>query len=765
MVTPFLSLLRASSFFLLLVFLIRFAIPAMAGPDQWTPTGGPPGLVYAVVLDPATPSTMYAGTSMAGVFKSIDSGRTWASMNQGLDTNAVFSLAIDPLSTTVVYAGTNRGVFRSDDGAATWVSASTGVTTDPFGNSYVYSLATTSSQSVIYAGTLLGIFKSRDGGRTWQEKATGLRVGTIPSVETLAVDPADAGVVYAGAAYQGLSPTVFKTEDGGDSWIPLTVGLSQGPVSSIAIDPQDHRRVYVATRGQGIFASPDSGRTWSPVGQGVVESNISAVAAAGGSSTVYAAGLRDAFYRSTDGGITWETADGSIGSRGPTWLAPQPGSPFSIWLASSGGLYFSSNGGSNWVESGQGIAASQIVNVVAHAADPNLAYVSAWAGGIYRTADGGSSWQAMPLGVGIAAAIEVDPADTSLVYAGMIYISGARDDGLYISRDAGLTWDLVPQFKGAAVSAIATAPGKAYIGTGAGIYISEDSGGTWRQSNSGLSQVSQAQTLAIDPRDPQILYLTMQSSSRALYRSVDGGQSWVSPYTFPDSVAALSPSPNATGLLFAATSRSIFKSTDRGGNWQEMPLSDQGNASTLVAHPAASNTLYLGSNRGAYRSADGGVRWTRLDLSPEAVASLAISPGNPTRIYGGPLGTGLWTYTAVPSLAVAPEELTFLAEPGGASPSPVSLLIRDVSGGSSAWTAQGPAWLTISPPSGVSLPATIAASLNTAGMPAGSYRDTLTITAAMTGTRHSPLGAPASLRLGPLSRQYLPLIVEGSAAW
>ncbi|MDO8690482.1 MAG: hypothetical protein Q7R39_10825, partial [Dehalococcoidia bacterium] len=496
-----LSLLRASGLFLLTVILAQSVIPAMAGQDQWSPTGGPPGLVYSVVLDPVTPSILYAGTSTAGVFKSTDGGRTWTSRNQRLEASAAFSLAIDPLNTATVYAGTNRGVFRSDDGAATWVSASSGLAMDPFGNTYVYSLVTTSNPSMIYAGTLLGIFKSQDRGRTWQEKDTGFRVGTLPSVEAMAVDPTDADVVYAGAAYQGLSPTVFKTEDGGDSWAPLTVGLSQGLVSSIAIDPQDHLKVYVATRGQGLFATQDAGRTWRQVGQGVVESSISAVAAASGSSMVYAAGLRHAFYRSGDAGTTWEIAEGNIGSRAPTWLAIEPASPSNIWLASVGGLYFSSDGGSNWAESGQGIDSSQIVNVVVQAADPNLVYVSAWAGGIYRTADGGASWQAMPLGVGIAAGLGVDPADASLVYAGMIYISGIRDNGLYISRDAGLTWQLVPQLKGSTVSAIAAAPGKAYVGTDAGIYISEDSGGAWRQSNTGLSQVSRALILAINPTD------------------------------------------------------------------------------------------------------------------------------------------------------------------------------------------------------------------------------------------------------------------------
>ncbi|MDP2725918.1 MAG: hypothetical protein Q8P59_00100, partial [Dehalococcoidia bacterium] len=171
----------------LLAILGKGGNPALAGEDAWTSTGGPPGLVYAVVLDPLTKGVLYIGTATAGVFKSTDSGQSWVSMNQGLGTKAVFSLALDPAHPNTLYAGTNLGVYRSEDGALSWSDASSGILRDPFGSAYVYTLVVDPRQpSTLYAGTLMGVFKSQDRGLTWQEKNTGLRIGLRPAVGALA---------------------------------------------------------------------------------------------------------------------------------------------------------------------------------------------------------------------------------------------------------------------------------------------------------------------------------------------------------------------------------------------------------------------------------------------------------------------------------------------------------------------------------------------------------------------------------------------------
>ena len=63
-------------------------------------------IVRALAIDPTTPATLYAGTSGDGVFKSTDSGGTWAAANTGLTTLHVNALAIDPATPATLYAGT-----------------------------------------------------------------------------------------------------------------------------------------------------------------------------------------------------------------------------------------------------------------------------------------------------------------------------------------------------------------------------------------------------------------------------------------------------------------------------------------------------------------------------------------------------------------------------------------------------------------------------------------------------------------------------------
>src|SRR2546426_543576 len=94
--------------------------------------------VYSLAIDPATPTTLYAGTSFDDVFKSTDGAANWSAASTGLPPNTpVRALPIGPTTPTILYAGTDGGgVFKSTDGAATWSAAITGLPP----NTYVYSL-------------------------------------------------------------------------------------------------------------------------------------------------------------------------------------------------------------------------------------------------------------------------------------------------------------------------------------------------------------------------------------------------------------------------------------------------------------------------------------------------------------------------------------------------------------------------------------------------------------------------------------------------
>ena len=115
----------------LLISLLAFLIMSQAGSvsagtNVWTSIGPEGGIVRSLAIDPITPSTLYAGTD-GGVFKSTDGGENW--VNTGLTDSTIFSLAVDPATPSTLYAGTYReGVFKSTNSGGTWSAINTGMT-------------------------------------------------------------------------------------------------------------------------------------------------------------------------------------------------------------------------------------------------------------------------------------------------------------------------------------------------------------------------------------------------------------------------------------------------------------------------------------------------------------------------------------------------------------------------------------------------------------------------------------------------------------
>jgi photosystem II stability/assembly factor-like uncharacterized protein len=119
--------LRYTGGWLLLAIGPLFPAVAHAGACVWTSSGPYGGDVRALAINPANPATLYAGTFGGGVFKSTDSGATWAVANSGLTNLAINTLAINASNPATIYTGTNRGVFKSTDSGGTWVAASLGL--------------------------------------------------------------------------------------------------------------------------------------------------------------------------------------------------------------------------------------------------------------------------------------------------------------------------------------------------------------------------------------------------------------------------------------------------------------------------------------------------------------------------------------------------------------------------------------------------------------------------------------------------------------
>ena len=224
---------------------------------------GEGGLVTALLLDPDSPSTVYAATAR-GLYRSTDSGASWERRNRGLEGHSVLALAVDP-STHMLYAATDgAGVYKSADGGGVWAAANLGLT-----SRYVGVVAV--QGGAVYAGTEAGrIFRSTDAAATWTELTP---LTTRVAVTAIAVDPGDPRLLLAGTNSEGI----YRSTDGGATWVHTAGQLSKGTIWSLAIDPTKSTTVY-ATAHAGLFRSEDSGVTWKGLHKSLKSWNVLALA-------------------------------------------------------------------------------------------------------------------------------------------------------------------------------------------------------------------------------------------------------------------------------------------------------------------------------------------------------------------------------------------------------------------------------------------------------------------------------------------------------
>jgi hypothetical protein len=204
-------------------------------------------LVSSLAIDPLTRTTLYAGTQGGGVYKSSNSGGNWAQVNTGISNLFVLAVAIDPLSPTTLYAGTGGGgVFKSIDSGGNWNPINNGLPV-PVVNTIAIDPLT---PSILYAGAGILVFKSIDAGENWLPAT----VGITSLVNTLVIDPLTTNTLYAGTMGGGVLQSLVA----GAVWLPINNGLTTLLVQALAIDPQNPTTLYAGTYGGGVFVNGET---------------------------------------------------------------------------------------------------------------------------------------------------------------------------------------------------------------------------------------------------------------------------------------------------------------------------------------------------------------------------------------------------------------------------------------------------------------------------------------------------------------------------
>ena len=310
--------------------------------------------------------TVMVGSVGQGVHRSTDGGETWSriSVGQGLHSDAIVrTLAVHPTNALEILCGTDLGLYKSVDSGASWSRVDSALN-----NFCVWSLAIDPNNSkVIFAGpgtpTPARIFRSTDGGLTWSQRPMDVAdecaaVG-VPRITGIAIDRDNPLSIWAGIEVDGLR----HSADGGDTWSRVGESIPNMDFHNVSVASGPPKRGF-AIVNNGAYFSEDEGESWESVrasenfpwtySRGVCSSpaNGKTLFVTIGDSTP---GSDGAVMRSDDTGMTWKRVPLPDQPNSAMWVINlQVWDPEVVFAASRYGyLYRSDDSGHSWSRIGR----------------------------------------------------------------------------------------------------------------------------------------------------------------------------------------------------------------------------------------------------------------------------------------------------------------------------------------------------------------------------------------------------------------------------
>ncbi len=453
-------------------------------------------------------------------------------------------------------------------------------------------------------------------------------------VSTIAIHPEDPNVLYVGGAQGG----VWRSDDAGLNWTPLTDEECSLAMGSIAIDPVDPQIVYAGTGEQhfsgdsyygcGVLRSLNGGATWEQLGEEVFVRRRAFT----GRSGMGSGGARIAR-------VVVDRA--SAGSSATT----------NVLVASSFGLYRSTSSGRTWDLVLEGYA----TDVVAHVGDPSILYAALYERGIYRSSDGGASWthssESIPREGTQRIILAAAPSNPDVLYAGVVLegeTARSADMAVYRTEDGGDFWEPRPA-DGASCSgqcwydfAIAVHPDTAdevYLGTVA-MYRSTNGANTFTQVHPNTLYVDQHYLVFDTLSDPYRLYV---ANDGGVFRTVNGGGSWVglnSNLALAQFYRGISLHPSDPVLTLGGTQdQGTLRPSGENLAWDKILGGDGGYTAFDAETPAVwyNEVQWIAGSGTAGPRRNGGLSRNGIDISENAlfIPPLVMDPVDSRRLYFG----------------------------------------------------------------------------------------------------------------------------------
>jgi photosystem II stability/assembly factor-like uncharacterized protein len=599
-----------------------------------------------------------------GVYKSIDSGKTWE--NMGLEnTRHISRIVINPGDPHIVYVaamghlwGPNeeRGIYKTIDGGKTWtkilyVDEDTGfadLAMDPSDSLTLYAAAYEYRRTPYHfssGGKGSGLFKTADGGKTWTKLGKDLPEGILGRIG-LAISRSSPNVVYA--LIEHKEGGIWRSEDRGETWTRTcdteTFNLVNNRpfyYSQIRVDPTDDSVIYVFSTGG--FVSRDMGKKFRPI------------------------------------------SGGTHSDHHALWI--DPSNPLHLIDGNDGGIDISYDGGKNWHPI-RHMALAEVYQLGFDMRDPYFVYCGLQDNGLWggpsRTLESSGifndDWYVVGGGDGFHS--QVDPTDHTTIY-GNYQLNGLYRHDLRIGRGKSikpLASFNEPPYRYNWNSPILISPHDPKTVYTGGNYLfkttdkgqswtiispdlttddpekQKDSGGPISMENTGAESHCTIITISESPVQKGVIWCGTDDGNVQVTQ--DSGESWanvvknipgLSPNTWCSRIEASHYDAGTAYVAFDGHRNDdyktyIYKTTDYGKSWTSI----KGNLPFGWVHVVREdiknkNLLFVGTEFGIYASLDGGKSWFSLKnkLPTAAVRDIAIHPRANDLIIGTH-GQGVW---------------------------------------------------------------------------------------------------------------------------
>jgi len=421
------------------------------------------------------------------------------------------------------------------------------------------------------------------------------------------------------------------------TWARLNSGqfLPRDIITAIVVDPNDAGVMYIGTQNAGIYKSIDGGVSWQPIHNGLGRAAVySLIMDLRDSKILYAGTRLGGVYKTTDGGQTWRAMNEGIDIQGNEWvtiIVMDALNSQHLYFTHSTAIFETENGGLSWelVKDGQGGCPHSFVGLASDPSDGNILYAADFGGaygdnscqgGVYKSTNGGQTWSITSF-ISQPQEIEWNTLWIEPTAGQTLFISSAGK--LWVSNDRGETWTESNPTTCNALVFGTLAPLTAYCISGDQFIKTTDAGIVWETvANPGMGK----DVLAISAQDNNTLFW----GTAGLYISIDGGNKWEEHGSgLGGSGSELKFSSSDSSVIYTqGLDSGLYLSKDGGRNWDNI-----GQGRSLSFDNNGKNLFMLNNEGYMAFSKDEGATWEQIALPAIGSQAIAVHPTNPDRVY------------------------------------------------------------------------------------------------------------------------------------